>query len=826
MSTKCEGCDQDFFTRNAVFRHLKETNGACLSPESYKDYCEFEKSQQKRDKVVILYGYIVDDNISGDAILKNGQDAAELLLGVLEDPNDKNDDKSSGTPKINRSYGDASRNFTIAAQDDGTGALTEMLSTRLPPLLTMSVEEWIKTINQAVADRIQQLAQEKTTKTTTAQIRVFGRQNMPLKKFNAETDVSHRRIEYLLPADFLLHDDGQPGMKQKRLDFFHTLHSFTDGLHSKNKSNTSETRSSTDMAKPDDETLMYLIRLKKKMQSLSTQVVKLDVNDQAAVMEKSFHNKKRLRSTYQESRNRDDSSKDRVVAQERETGTDETTETTGDDAKKKKKSMASNKKGKKPDKVQHVLQRKRYHNFTLTVMAHEFLAYRRLDRLYHRATLRYDEADDGTVSMVKDVITVDKTRRPYLALAMTGDLFLTGQGCRVIGLLVALARGVIDQDFVDCIFDEQYPHLVPTPPAPTFALYAREAYYTVMEGKAKTVLCPRSCNVYDSGWNDDKTLNQIYDWQTKVREHTTQVWLQSGVDQDGRLVAEKQWAEQVLEPWAVRAREQLEDYRQWKASLKVPASVAPGEAHAGTESPTPGATLPTPSLLPPIESIDSTIPPLFEKVVDCLRKADASGLWPSTTPKRQMVMLSTPTEGSGTDSNGNAKAVAPSLQEARMKAKSKSKTEIRSSAYAFAEGQGGASGSFSVGAMPGGGCIQPKGNTLFPELMKAAFELEIALCPEREPSSMIAINRNAQFRPHTDSGAGAGQSTSLIVGLGTYVGGELLVEGEKNDIRYKALEFNGWTQRHWTMPFEGERFSLVWFTPKGCEGIRGIDLCK
>jgi hypothetical protein len=148
------------------------------------------------------------------------------------------------------------------------------------------------------------------------------------------------------------------------------------------------------------------------------------------------------------------------------------------------------------------------------------------------------------------------------------------------------------------------------------------------------------------------------------------------------------------------------------------------------------------------------------------------------------------------------------------------------SAYAYEEGQGGASGSFSVGAMPAGACNQPKGNTLFPELMKAAFELEIALLPDREPSSTIAINRNAQFRPHTDSGAGAGQSSSLIAGLGTYSGGELVVEGEAFDIRYKSIEFNGWKQRHWTMPFVGERYSLVWFTPKGCEGIHGIDLCR
>mmetsp|Transcript_11786 Transcript_11786/g.18148 ORF Transcript_11786/g.18148 Transcript_11786/m.18148 type:complete len:108 (+) Transcript_11786:762-1085(+) len=96
--------------------------------------------------------------------------------------------------------------------------------------------------------------------------------------------------------------------------------------------------------------------------------------------------------------------------------------------------------------------------------------------------------------------------------------------------------------------------------------------------------------------------------------------------------------------------------------------------------------------------------------------------------------------------------------------------------------------------------------------------------PTREPSSTIAINRNAQFRPHTDSGAGSGQSTSLIVGLGDYIGGDLVVEGVRKDIRYQAIEFNGWTQRHWTMPFQGERCSLVWFTPRGFEGVRGIDL--
>jgi hypothetical protein len=185
-------------------------------------------------------------------------------------------------------------------------------------------------------------------------------------------------------------------------------------------------------------------------------------------------------------------------------------------------------------------------------------------------------------------------------------------------------------------------------------------------------------------------------------------------------------------------------------------------------------------------------------------------------------MVSTKSTDGTTNNSSTEKPYHMSLAMAHVQAKS-NKLE-RSSAYAFAEGQGGASGSFSVGAFPGD--QQPNGNEVFPELMKAAFELERALLPDREPSSTIAINRNAQFRPHTDSGAGAGQSRSLIVALGNYSGGELVVEGEQKDIRYNAFEFNGWTQRHWTMPFAGERYSLVWFTPKGCEGVRGIDLGK
>ena len=378
-----------------------------------------------------------------------------------------------------------------------------------------------------------------------------------------------------------------------------------------------------------------------------------------------------------------------------------------------------------------------------------------------------------------------------------GDLFLCGQVQRMIGLFLAVARGLIDEDILECIFDEEYANLIPTPPAPAHGLYSDSSQHMTWEGKLKRIMSPRVAKRYSQGWCESFVIESVTEFQNILEHDIYNAWFKDGVDESGRLVTEKKWCEEVLEPWSCSAKLELKRWREWKAATKD---------HLLSET----NSLLAARLLPPLESIDKSIPNLYSKVLFFLREADKSGLWPTTTPKRKLVMVSQDDDAS--------------LAFAHVKAKS-NKVE-RVSAYSYAEGQGGASGSFSIGAMPGGQCSQPKGNELFPELMKAAFELEIALCPNRNPSSTIAVNRNAQFRPHTDSGAGVGQSTSLIVGLGDYVGGELMVEGEQNNIRYNPVEFNGWKQRHWTLPFLGERFSLVWFTPVGCEGVRGIDICK
>lgn len=933
---ECQGCKQMYASRNAIFRHLKDTNGACLSPADHADFVKFVRNRD-RTKALLLYGYIPSQEClqlevaavtSSKGLIRNGDDAAQVLLEVVEqvtmgtDDDDDDDDDPEQQPQppdstndgvnnnritlINRSYGCKSRNSECVAQDDGTGAITEVLTTKLPSLCGGEAETdaWIDQINQALQERLQQ---------DTAHIHLLARLELSHKKFHAEMDVTHRRVDYLLPADFLFHDKLEH--VQSRRDYFlSTFEPFCSGhnpypnnnINNDNSNNNNNNKDdhpdendddatttpqedlrptktshpstiTTDTmvkeTRRDTQTIFYLHSIKKMMQRLTTPIVELDMDDAAAVMEKDFNQQKRKRNRSTQERHlqhqqqkkqpidikppkvkvvdvASDATLPRMMASvesapDEEDATKheaapglEQKEASGHDKKestlkksavtKEKSSTTASKKGK------NLLRRRRFHNFTPRVMAHEFLAYRRMDRLYHRATIRIPFSPQPKAvseTLVDNQPLPPPTSRampltyPFVALSMSGDMFLMGQACRVVGLLIALVRGIIDVDIIDCIFDEAFPHLVPVPPAPSLGLLAGEAAYMTWEGRSELILTPRRCDRYPKGFNQPSTLRKVEEWQKQAHQHIAEAWLNLGFDLDGRLTAERIWTETVLEPWAVRAREQLEEYRTWKSMNQDVATTATASSDAEPveqlESENSNAGIVTPPM-PSLSSIDTTVPTLYQKVLECLRQADASGLWPTTTPKRQLVMVTTPKEiacdNGGAMSNNN-----DSLMVAHIKAKQNKR--VQSSAYTYVEGEGGASGSFSVGAMPGDLCLQPKGNKLFPELMKAAFELEIALCPHRPPSSTIAINRNAQFRPHTDSGAGAGQSTSLIVGLGDYVGGELVVEGQKKDIRYQPIEFNGWKQRHWTMPFQGERFTLVWFTPKGCEDVRGIDLC-
>jgi len=185
---------------------------------------------------------------------------------------------------------------------------------------------------------------------------------------------------------------------------------------------------------------------------------------------------------------------------------------------------------------------------------------------------------------------------------------------------------------------------------------------------------------------------------------------------------------------------------------------------------------------------------MYQESLGILQGIVKKGAWPPTSLSRSRIIRSPRYINSGVET-GPA-------------------TVKNMSAY---DGQRSQSGTFVVANEDICGGTVPKGNSLFPELPSAVFQLEKMLIEDndlsRSLSTHCAINRNAEYVAHYDSGIAKNQSTSLMVGMGDFVGGELVIEGESHRIQYTPLQYNGWGCRHWTSPFVGERFTLNWFSP-------------
>ena len=93
---------------------------------------------------------------------------------------------------------------------------------------------------------------------------------------------------------------------------------------------------------------------------------------------------------------------------------------------------------------------------------------------------------------------------------------------------------------------------------------------------------------------------------------------------------------------------------------------------------------------------------------------------------------------------------------------------------------------------------------LYEELRKYIWEHR----PEFKYTT-ITLNYNLECLPHRDKN---NKGLSMITGFGKYTGGEFIVEGEKHDINGKWIEFNGHLREHWTSPFSGDRYSVVYYS--------------
>ena len=369
--------------------------------------------------------------------------------------------------------------------------------------------------------------------------------------------------------------------------------------------------------------------------------------------------------------------------------------------------------------------------------------------------------------------------RPYVRLHVNADALLEGQLEAMVGTAVCVWRGWLPREFPVVALDPTV--VLRTPALPAGLGYLRRARFDWEAAKQALFRKQRAPLTEERLAAFEAALVERIASSAVATEAATRAWLEE--------------SERHTCPAILRTAERLGlAGRLGSAAAPLAASgaltalhTAGGAAAAddehgvehGAESLTdaPAVFTDAPAVFTDAPAVFTDAPAVYADVLRLLRHADRSGLWPSTSLARARILsVEDPNTG------GSFSLLAP--QKAR-------------------EGKEGTTTWHAT----------TRGNALFEELVHATFALEHALMPDRPPSTRVAVNRRALFRPHTDAGSGFGQSTSLIVGLGDYSGGELVVEGEPSDIRYKPLQFDGWRQRHWTLPFEGERFSLVWFTP-------------
>lgn len=105
-----------------------------------------------------------------------------------------------------------------------------------------------------------------------------------------------------------------------------------------------------------------------------------------------------------------------------------------------------------------------------------------------------------------------------------------------------------------------------------------------------------------------------------------------------------------------------------------------------------------------------------------------------------------------------------------------------------------------------------KGHSKFtemhPELWQAVQEFAQSLDPEHRYTS-VTINHNVLCNPHRDK---RNDGTTLIIGLGDYTGGELVIDEQVIDINHRPHYFNGHLHTHYNKPWTGDRWSLMFYS--------------
>jgi tRNA U38,U39,U40 pseudouridine synthase TruA len=346
-----------------------------------------------------------------------------------------------------------------------------------------------------------------------------------------------------------------------------------------------------------------------------------------------------------------------------------------------------------------------------------------------------------------------KEEELYILYEFRGDEFLSQQVRRIVGAAVAMVHGWLPNDFIETSLQTDV-ILQETPLAPTGYLYQAAARYHYAE------LCHKGVQLFDIV-KEPKSNDASASWATIRMTDNPNEWIQQQLLSDMTMTTS---SSNKNNKWLAELRDTVAPRICAAAQLnqkQIDSSAADDDGDVDGHF---------------WNTAAAAVPQEYARVLQLLQDIVANGEWPATSVARSKVIgtLEHPTRSGSFTVVDETKFDTTSI---------------------------------------------PQANTLFPELASAVFQLQASISSSsgnnNQTSSHCAVNCNAQFTPHVDSGRGAGQSLSTIVGLGEYRAGEIVVEGDAHDIRYKPLQFDGWKLRHWTRPFSGERFSLVWFTPEG-----------
>jgi hypothetical protein len=114
------------------------------------------------------------------------------------------------------------------------------------------------------------------------------------------------------------------------------------------------------------------------------------------------------------------------------------------------------------------------------------------------------------------------------------------------------------------------------------------------------------------------------------------------------------------------------------------------------------------------------------------------------------------------------------------------------------------------------GLGRSRNNKRYPEHYAEMIKIAEIINPDVKYTSFM-LNDNYPSKPHKDKN---NDGVSCIIGFGEYEGGELNVEGKKYNIRYTPLHMDASVQEHFTEPWTGSRYSIVFFRIKMFKNVK------